>query len=115
MVGGSYDVCCPGKSLDIGGVINCCVGGYGNDDKRDICIGDARHCQSDNDKTSSCVTAVPATAGDFSDRVSRATATMTGRPLATGSDNAAGVVAAATWKTVGGVVGGTLASLVLFS
>ncbi|KAI1457957.1 hypothetical protein F4805DRAFT_151848 [Annulohypoxylon moriforme] len=95
VVGGTYNVCCPGSSVTVEGAVYCCVGGNdSNNEKRDVCIGDAKDCQPDYEKTSSCVTAVPVTARDYSSRVSSATATMTSWPSATG---AATVITVAPW------------------
>lgn len=116
--GGSFDVCCPGTSLHTNGIDYCCVGGDKQSKKEvnkrfDICIGDASDCSS-ADATSSCVTAVPATAGDFSDRVASATRTMDSQQTSDGSVNSASpthkgagsMVTAAPWPVWVAAAGG---------
>ncbi|PTB37746.1 hypothetical protein M441DRAFT_256812 [Trichoderma asperellum CBS 433.97] len=124
--GGSFDVCCPGTSLHADGTEYCCVGGDKHSkevNKRDhICIGDAADCSS-ADPTSSCVTAVPATAGDFSDRVASATRTMNSHPTSDGSVNSASptheaagsVITAAAWPVWAAAAGGAAVHAVLMA
>ncbi|KAI1416859.1 hypothetical protein F5Y13DRAFT_185698 [Hypoxylon sp. FL1857] len=120
LVGGWYDVCCPGEAVTVNGVVYCCVGNNGRNKERDLCIGDSQHCQSDEDKTSSCATAVPATAAEFSRRVSSATATLTGQAYASGTVNApssssgdaSSMVTAAPWAPWLAMAGGAIANAV---
>lgn len=124
--GGSFDVCCPGTSLHANDIEYCCVGSDDHEDRKvrkrvDICIGGAADCSS-ADATSSCVTAVPATAGDFSARVASATKTMDSESRSTGgsvnsaasSHGAAGsVITAAFWPAFAAAAGGVVGNAVL--
>ncbi|KAI1385701.1 uncharacterized protein F4822DRAFT_413933 [Hypoxylon trugodes] len=115
LIGGTFDVCCPGKSVEVDNVAYCCVGNKDDNDnkKRKICIGSSDNCDVEDSKTATCVTAVPATANDFSNRVSQATATMTGQILPT--DNAApAMITAAPWAPWVAVAGGAMANAALF-
>ncbi|KAH8696219.1 hypothetical protein BGW36DRAFT_428239 [Talaromyces proteolyticus] len=82
-LGQTYEVCCPGTAESIGDIQYCCVGGNTHDnkkrdEKRDLCFPFCFSSGSDSTTTtSSCITKVPVTAADYSDRVSSTTATTT--------------------------------------
>lgn len=102
------------------GITYCCIGQNNNGDKeRGICIGDVLECSGD--ATSSCATAVPVTAGDFSQRVSSATAVMANQAAPTGVAEstssshgaAAGMITAAPLAALVMVAGGVMANAAL--
>ena len=102
------------------GITYCCIGQNNNGDKeRGICIGDVLECSGD--ATSSCATAVPATAGDFSQRVSSATAAMANQAAPTGAAEstssshgaAAGMITAAPLAALVMVAGGAMVNAAL--
>jgi hypothetical protein len=108
--------------VTVDGIVYCCVRENEDQEKRrDICIGDHWDCTSN--PTSTCASAVPATADDFSKRVSSATATLTDQATFSGtvkstsaSRGAAGeMITAAPLAGWIMVAGGTIANAVLLS
>lgn len=81
----TYEVCCPGTSDSVGDIQYCCVGSNNDDNKKcDVCFPFCYSSGSDTTTKSSCITKVPVTAADFSDRVASATKTAA-MAMATGT------------------------------
>lgn len=87
-LGKTYEVCCPGTAQSIGDIQYCCVGGNEKQEKRDVCFPWCFSTGDSSTSTDSCVTKVPVTAADFSERVSSTTATVTTAPTTTATTTA---------------------------
>ena len=96
LLGGDFDVCCPGQGLTTNGMTYCCIGQ--NDDYNnggiDVCLRAPSGCVG-TDQTSSCSVAVPVTADDYSQKVSQATATMSGTSTSSGAADSSVSIGAA--------------------
>jgi hypothetical protein len=94
-LGKTYEVCCPGTQTSVGDTQYCCVGGNNNNSKAKL-LKRVPFCfpACSNDDSSSCITKVPVTADNYSEKVSSATAsaataTSPGNSAATTTGNGA--------------------------